>query len=83
MWRTAGGGAVTCPDGADVYTSAKGVLTSDHLPVVARIEARVRGARDAALGDGTHARPRAARGHVRGDVNARRGLPDRRDVGRC
>jgi phosphatidylinositol-bisphosphatase len=62
MWRTAGGGAVTCPDGADVYTSAKGVLTSDHLPVVARIEARVRGARDAALGDGAHARPRARAG---------------------
>jgi hypothetical protein len=58
MWRTAGGGAVTCPDGADVYTSVKGVLTSDHLPVVARIEARVRGARDAAPGDGTHARAR-------------------------
>ena len=44
---------MTCPDGADVYTSVKGVLTSDHLPVVARIEARVRGARDAAPGDGT------------------------------
>lgn len=62
MWRTAGGGAVTCPDGADVYTSVKGVLTSDHLPVVARIEAQVRGARDAAPGDGTHARAGGGRG---------------------
>ena len=62
LWRTAAGGAVTCPDGADVYTSAKGVLTSDHLPVVARIEARVRGARDAAPAGGTRARPRARAG---------------------
>ena len=59
LWRTAAGGAVTCPDGADVYTTAKGVLTSDHLPVVARIEARVHGARDAAPGDETRARPYA------------------------
>ena len=47
--------AVTCPDGADVYTSVKGVLTSDHLPGW-RGSARVRGARGAAPGDGTHAR---------------------------
>ena len=62
MWRTAGKGAVTCPAQADVYTSAKGILTSDHLPVVARIEARVEGARDAVPGDGVHTRPRLRTG---------------------
>lgn len=42
MWRTkplSRGGKVLCESGADVYTSARGVRTSDHLPVVARIEA--------------------------------------------
>lgn len=42
MWRTkdiSHGGKVVCKSGADVYTSARGVRTSDHLPVVARIEA--------------------------------------------
>jgi len=62
MWRTVTGGAVTCPKGADVYTSVKGILTSDHLPVVARIEAQVKGAHDAVLGDGKHSRPRPRTG---------------------
>ena len=42
MWRTkpaSHGGKVLCSSGADVYTSVKGVTTSDHLPVVAKIEA--------------------------------------------
>jgi hypothetical protein len=42
MWRTkdiSHGGKVVCKSGADVYMSARGVRTSDHLPVVARIEA--------------------------------------------
>ena len=58
MWRTAGKGAVMCPTGADVYTSAKDILTSDHLPVVARIEARIEGALHHEPGDGNHPRPR-------------------------
>ena len=44
MWRTkptSHGGKVLCASGADVYTSAKLVRTSDHLPVVARIEATI------------------------------------------
>lgn len=42
MWRTkpaSHGGKVLCESGVDVYTSARGVRTSDHLPVVAKIEA--------------------------------------------
>lgn len=47
LWRTADGGRVSCAPSPDVYTSATGILTSDHLPVVARIEASVEGARNA------------------------------------
>ena len=60
---------MTCPDGADVYTSVKGADVGPP-PVVARIEARVRGRETPSPGQ----TPRAG-GHVRGDVNARRWIP--------
>lgn len=55
MWRTkpaSHGGKVLCESGADVYTSARGVRTSDHLPVVARIEATLANASRPRLKDG-------------------------------
>lgn len=55
MWRTkplSRGGKVLCESGADVYTSARGVRTSDHLPVVARIEATLADASRPIIGGG-------------------------------
>ena len=54
LWRTKAGGKVRCNDGADVYTSAKGIRTSDHLPVVARIKTTIHDATLAAIQRGGH-----------------------------
>lgn len=54
LWRTKTGGKVRCNNGADVYTSAKGIRTSDHLPVVARIKTTIFDANLAAIRGGGH-----------------------------
>ena len=53
LWRAAGAGRVRCDSTPEVYTSATGVTTSDHLPVVARIQVHVEGARNASPRAGT------------------------------
>ena len=41
MWISSARGRLSCPHGADVYASVPGVRTSDHLPVLARIEVAI------------------------------------------